>query len=75
MYWLRESAKDEIRWLASEHLHLLVKSEHAWQAAEKWIPCQSMLGFFPFTFWVWVSGWYARRAARLERRINQLGAD
>lgn len=48
------------------------KRESAWQRATKWLTCFNFLGAFPFTFWVWKSGWHARRAMVYELLLKRL---
>lgn len=48
------------------------KQEFAWQRSTKWLTCFNFLGIFPFTFWVWKSGWHARRAMVYELLLKRL---
>lgn len=63
---------DLVNKLRARKFHQVKLKEKAWRRAEKWIISESLLGFFPFTFWVWKSGWHSQRARLIDKRLRRL---
>lgn len=50
------------------------KQAAAWQRCLRWVGSFNWFSFFPFTFWVWKSGWHAKRVLVLEAKLKKLRA-